>query len=674
MFTNFKTNLSTPLSTVIDKMDLLTKTIHELLITGDFLTSNSRNIESTINHMIERGGLEMIDKAFVSKLSYKLPKLPLNDFNKFQKAKAQINFAIIITQFLIEEGTIRIREEVKRSREEDAHGNRPFTKTRYLVFDSEVNEKNLLADIQFKPRVLVGKGVTVKVGAKEVKYTGPQKEYLRELSSQAFKLSDYANYDLLMKGYTLSKGYQSTQNGKSKELPVMAERRYKAYARAVMHIRTIGEFYLTNWFDSRERMYYHTNLEGIRPQGKLWETLMIDIATPYIIDENGHDELIHILMVTLKGRMTMEQALDMFEDSHMEEASSINPMEQTTQDEFGEAILLNKLAMAHEQYLRSEPCYFIFGKDLTNSGVGIAGNAFRSAKMMNAGNYGGTDEAVDSHTSYATGYGLERNLIKSAHTGLLHGSTFKSMADMLKDTIVQKKVDAHEQANGEFRTYEDEDTFKAEVLSTLDYLTTQYVKDASIKSYGAEVLNIDAIASWGGDIVDNENTTLLWTTTDGWKSQSTAYMERVPLTIYSVSTKSKSGYSTWSLTSDMPLITANGQPVYGKDDGVIVKKRGLYASITHSSDGTLLRSVIRHALAKNYAGMYKHDDYMLPLNAFKGVRDVVRNFMEEVRANNPYESALKEIAESHTRNIKVPSMLIGNAENTIQDSNHFLMP
>ena len=672
MFTNL-TNLITPFKAIESKMDLVTKTVHQLVIEGNFMSSNSRKIETTIQHMIDTAGLEVLDKAFVGKLRHKLPHLPMAGFNKFQKAKAQLIFSAILVQFLIEEEVIRTRDEVKSMINND--GKKIFTKERFLVFNSEVSIKNLLADIEFVPAVLRDKSTKIKAGGKEVKYGSAQKAMLRGLASHAFKLSDYTSKDILLHGYTLSQGYKSTMAGKSQEHPILAKRRYLSYANAIMNIRTIGEFYLTNWFDSRNRMYYHLNLEGIRPQGKLWETLMIDSATPYIINEVGYKHLIHILMVTLEGRMTAIEAMDKFTEQHLITAESIDPLAQTDEDDFGDAILLNKLAMAHEQYMRAEPCNFIFGKDLTNSGVGIAGNSFHSPQMMNAGNYGGTNEAVDSHNMYAKGYGLARNLIKSAHTGLLHGSTFKTMTEMLRETITTSKLDDHKKIHGEFKSRKDLEAVEASIEASLDYLTPKYVKDASLSSYGAEVLNIDAIASWGGDIIANNDTTLMWTTADGWKAQSTSYMEKVPLTLYIVSSKTKSNYATWNLTSDMPLIvSARGELIYGKEDGVVVKKRGLFANITHAVDATLLRHVVNHSIENNYASLYKHDDYMLPLNAFDDIIVIGQDFMQDVRDNNPYQLALEEISANHTTKPAVPMLLKGNAENTISASVNFLMP
>ena len=97
-------------------------------------------------------------------------------------------------------------------------------------------------------------------------------------------------------------------------------------------------------------------------------------------------------------------------------------------------------------------------------------------------------------------------------------------------------------------------------------------------------------------------------------------------------------------------------------------------NITHSVDATILRAVQTYALDNGYTGMYKHDDFMLPLNAFKGVREVIKQQMELVREANPYQTAMEDIAANHNRPVQIPKLIIGDAPNHIADSEHFLMP
>lgn len=669
-------------ATIGEKMDTLTRRVHTIALDEGYLVKHADKLEVVVDKIGDKAGLEILDSAFIGKLRHKLPPFQIGaGFNKYQVEKAKIIMATLIAQYLLETEKLQSRIETKTSMVE---GELKFRRERFIVFGREMQYKDLLTGVEEEDGVLGSKMINSKVGSKPIKYNGQQKAFARRLHSQAFKVSDICSKELLLKGYELSKGYQSVLKGNTSEDPKLMKRRYNTYAETVMDLAYLEKFYLTTWYDSRTRMYYDLQLEGIRPQGKLWETLMLDIVEPYLINKDGYKELVHIMMVTLEGRMTMKEARKRFEadrESILTSIKALRPQDlvykdKDTLEEFGEMLLLKKLRKAYLDYKSNTPSHYIFGKDLTNSGVGIAGNAFRAEKMMYAGNYGGTvDKAVDSHTQFAEGYGLERNLIKSAHTGLLHGSTFKSMAVELQQAVKMIKVDDLVAKHGL-----DKGIKLAE--KAVEYITEDYVKQTSLKTYGVECLNIDTIASWGGAILDNENTSLLWTMMDGWKAQSTAYMERVPLTIYTVSTINKSGYSQHAITADMPIIlTSTGGQVYSKKNkapnskkGVTTKKRGLFANITHSVDATILRAIQTYVMDNGYIGMYKHDDFMLPLNAFKDVREVIRQQQELIREINPFQTAMEDIKTNHTRYIEMPTLLIGEAENTIGDSINFLMP
>ena len=66
---------------------------------------------------------------------------------------------------------------------------------------------------------------------------------------------------------------------------------------------------------------------------------------------------------------------------------------------------------------------------------------------------------------------------------------------------------------------------------------------------------------------------------------------------------------------------------------------------------------------------------MLPLNAFKGVRDVVRERMSKVFEVNTYARALEQIKANHSQYVEVPQLLEGEGTlEMIMNSDNFLMP
>jgi hypothetical protein len=654
---------------VAPKMDSLNRHVHELVLSEQYLVGKSRKIQRAIKSVLGQIDGKMIDKAVLGKLSYKLPKVLLQGtWSEADKVIATKITAGIILQYLIDSEYIKTHTELNVMH---VDGKKVFRRERFIMLDNDIDPKELLRGLHERGGVVMSKGPKVKVGGKPLKHTAEQKQLLSRMAEWRFRLSDVATKELLLKFYSLGDGYQSTLAGKSMEDPIMMKKRYNNYADTIMGLQG-KTFHFSVWLDARTRLYYDMTLEGLSPQGKLFETLLIDIVEPYMINEDGYKELVHIMMVTLRGRMTMDEALKQFEADTvgiLDTIYDIDLMSATSKDEMGEWLLLKKLTKAYVAYKQGKPCYYIFGKDLTNSGLGVAGCAFKSEKMMLAANYGGVADVKDSHAEYARSFGLTRSEIKSLHTGLLHGSTFKAMAE---DLVAKIKKDKFEWYTDKYGIDGAEDKF----MEDYSYIDAQFIKNNSIEAYGVEVLNIDTIATWGGSVINNRNTSLMWNTLDGWKAQSTAYMERVPVTLYVVSTTTQSGYAKWNITCDLPIvISRKGELVYGKEDGAIVKKRGLYANITHATDAFILRGVIKYALANNYPSLYKHDDYMLPLNAFKGVREVVKERMLSVYKVNTYARALKQIKENHSQYIEVPSLLEGDGTETmIRQSEHFLMP
>ena len=170
---------------------------------------------------------------------------------------------------------------------------------------------------------------------------------------------------------------------------------------------------------------------------------------------------------------------------------------------------------------------------------------------MLASNVGGAPEQLDSHGMLQEKLGLaSRDTAKDIHQPLLHGSSMNTLAGVLQCSIRE-------------------------------------AEEFVVKAYGHSVLNIERIANWGVAIVNNNNTSLLWKTRDGFNAQSIAYVETVPLTIKFIADRNTQGWGQLLLHKDMPLLkTSKGEIVYGGGDksskakvGGKVKNRGLDARV-----------------------------------------------------------------------------------------------
>lgn len=267
--------------------------------------------------------------------------------------------------------------------------------------------------------------------------------------------------------------------------------------------------------------------------------------------------------------------------------------------------------------------------------------------MMLPSNVGGAPEQLDSHGMLQEKLGLaSRDTAKEIHQPLLHGSSMNTLAGVLQCSIRE-------------------------------------AEEFVVKAYGHSVLNIERIADWGVAIANNNNTSLLWKTRDGFNAQSIAYVETVPLTIKFIADRNTQGWGQLLLHKDMPLLkTAKGEIVYGGGDksskakvGGKVKNRGLDANITHSIDATALRDVVRAVHAAGKGGLWKHDNFLVP-GCMKLVRQTYKQALLAEYDGKLYEAAMTQILSNYNGIAPdMPRIVYGDAsKDMIINSHYYLAP
>ena len=633
-----------------DKMEYLTHQVHEHILTSGFMKTKRNALVKAIAKIADSND-RLLVTSFIGKLRHKLPevKLPNTPLHAFDKERAQIIAAAVITQILIDGGTYEVTTETEVF---EVHGDKKFRRLLYLELGGKP-ENDYYRGIELEPGVVNQKTLA------GWKLSADEKSFLAMTASVPFKIADICTEELLWKGYTLKEDWLLTRDKNGKKLPedpICKRNRYRTYAdKIVNHVKKFPKFYLTMKYCTRGRVYYENGkLEGMRPHGKLWETLMIDAAEPYYITERDLDVLKHIIYVTLYGRVSMKKAVKTFGASTLKKALKADPMKAETEDEFGNAILLNKAAAAIMSYEQGTPITFLFGYDFTNSGLLLAGVSFRSKEMMHASNVYGGSEVVDSHTTFGEAYELplERKSVKKIHTALLHGGTNRTLLKELHAAL------------GE------------------DALTLEDVGVNNVKAYGPAVNNIAAIADWGSQVVGNQQSVLRWTLPDGFRSSARAYLQGVPVSVYVASASHKERYTHHVVVSDMPLLEdSQGFPVYDKDTElggvsypVEVKKRGLYAGITHGLDAYALRHITQGLIEAGYPVLLKHDNYAVPPGGHQIVMSAAKEVFEDLFNMDMYQEAVNEIAEHSPYSVEAPQMIHGNAHNMVWQSSNFLMP
>lgn len=630
-------------------MEFLTQQVHAYLLQSGFMETHGKSITKAIKSIADRYD-ELLVQTFIGKLRNKLPKLRMGlKLSEFDKERARIIAASLVTQVLEDNQAYPIDKRVESM---TVKGQKKFHTRLYMQLGGSY-EKDLLKGIEDKPGVVYQKEVH------GWKLKAAEKAFLRRVASVPFEVSEYCNKELLMKGYSLKVDWDKKvdKNGRTlPEDPIVRKKRYELYADTIIgQVQTKPAFYLPVKYCGRARVYYEAaTLDGIRPHGKLWETLMIDSAVPFDLTCEDERVLKHIIYVILHGdRVSVDKANELFSLEDLLDAECINPMSQESESAFGEAILLNKAAQAIMDYKAGKLSKFMFGYDFTNSGLLMSGVSFRSEKMMKAGNIAGEVDVVDSHTAFGDAFDmdLDRKDVKSVHMGLMHGSTMNSIAKVITE-VTGNDTDA------------------------------ESVIDHAVDAYGEAVKNIPNIADWGSKVIGNEQSTLRWTMPDDFSCASRAYLKGVPVLVYSASASHKEGYTSHVVVSDMPWVEdKNGFPMYGKEvdmGGTVYhveqKKRGLFAGMTHGIDAYMLRHVTDAVLSTGRPMLLKHDDFIVPPSALPVVQMAAQEIFEVMFNTNLYQLAVDEIIENSPYDIPSMELVIGDGPNTIWESENFLMP
>ncbi|MCP4487706.1 MAG: hypothetical protein GY820_10380 [Gammaproteobacteria bacterium] len=638
------------------KMEFLTKAVHQHMLVGEdcFMVKREKAILKAVSKIAD-SNKELLFNTFIGKLRHKLPVLHLgiSGLSMYDRKRVQIIASAVVLHVFVDNGMFAVREQIDRLPAQE--GKAPKFKKSLYVQLGGTYEKDMYKGIELEP------GAVYQHSTAERRLTGKERGFLAEVASVPYCVWSGCTKELLMKGYSLKDdwGKKTDRFGhRLSEDPIVKKRRFSMYAEKITeHVKRFPRFYLSAKYDHRDRVYYDAaRLDGIRPHGKLWETLMLDSADGFTLKSEDYDVLKHIIYVNLHGRVSVEKASQLITDEDLEAARDADPMAAETEKQFGTAILLNKAYTAIMDGLAGYPCHFMFGYDFTNSGLIMAGVSFKSKEMMKAGNVAGLKTVQDSHTLLGKAFGLdlERDVIKKLHTALLHGGTTRTLTKRLHELL------------------------KGCEISEGD------VDVAIQKAYGPTVLNIDAIASWGQVAAGNQQSILRWRMPDEFMAASQSRMIGCPVHVYVASGSHAVGYTDHVIVSDMPLCEDNnGFPVFdslhhlkGVDYPVQVKKRGLFADITHSIDAYVLRKVVRAVRKAGYPILLKHDDYIAPPGAHSVIVEAAQSALAEIFDANLYQSAVDQIkAYSPWKDrLIAPDVQLGQASNTLVKSVNFLMP
>ena len=633
---NAKTQLIAT-SQIITLLEDKADKVHEYAF-RQFIEYDSQELANLLNKMHASDELLQV---VVGQLSYKLRIRKNSEFNQFEQHKVAPATSFIILQALIEVGCIQMASKVI-SEINDQTGKKVWRTQTYISFGYTLPENNLhIHGLTLEPCILQG-STKVRPGGKSVKLSGKEKLFLKNAGATPLRLIDL-DPSILEAYMKQSPWYKSVLKGDANMDHIIANALIKKQVTKFTLMQKLESFYLPVWMDYRTRLYYELTELGFNPHGKQFETSLYELAQPRLINEDGFDTLAYSAATIIDGRLPHWEAIQRFNSNPSHYLSAL----RETNEDMGETLYNSRLAQAIEDYYNAIPSHFLIGEDATNGGLQNGGVGFKEPAMMLPANVGGSTKQEDSHQNLADSLGITRDEAKPFNTQLLHGQSILATAKQLGKTQADTKAMLQQ-------------------------------------AYGNGFFNIETIANWGTSVVDNNNTALIWTTLDGFKAQSVAYTESVPLTIYAFSSTTKTGYTQIKIHRDMPLLLdRKGQPIYGNvgEDtamGKSNKLRGLYANITHSIDATSLRTVIRavkHSSTEEHrGGLWKHDNFLVHPNDMKTVRHAYKQALLSAFDASLYEAAINQIvANFQGTKPLAPTLYVGNATRDMIENSHYYL-
>ena len=644
------------LSNPAAEVALNTKAEKEVKYISDIFLNRKISYQSIAAEINKIYADDSLLQSVIGKLAMKL-KFPCDKrFTNYRYKKMQLILSATLVHGLID--TKQIYSYVKTNKE-IIDGKVKWKRETLLTFNVE-KTRNPLYGLHTEPGVVLQKTTKVKIGGVAQKLSGSERLFQAGMASMPLRLVPTPR-EVMKQYFMQSKWYQQVIVGKSNEDPILLKARVEELLDNVEKAQQMGIVYLSVWLDYRTRIYYDFTLEGVNPHGKTFQTSQWEMAYPQII--TNPEPYYYSAVCIVDGRISHQDATIKFLGNRDYYISKLREIKYTkceitgaTIEDMDKNFYNARLAVAIEDYKNGRLSAFLLSEDATNGGMQNGGIGFKAPEMMRPSNVGGLPTQQDSHENLRVKLGLAtRDEAKDVHQPLLHGSSLKTIASVLKCSEKQ-------------------------------------ARDFMIKAYGKEVLNIARIADWGTQAVDNYNSTLMWKTMDGFRAQSIAYTESAPLTIFSLSATKECGYNKDIIHADIPYyVDANGVSPYGsvtdhtkdkndktrvdKSNGGDSKLRGLYANITHSIDGTHNRAVIRYVRQQQTVGIFKHDNFLVHGNYMEGVRNAYKESLMRAFDYSPYEKALEECVENFkgTNIPPVPQLHIGEGtKEMIEKSEYFL--
>ena len=573
-------------------------------------------IETTIVKLIN-SKLEQELHTLIASLSYMLPSYGLDLGNKYEEEAAKLSLATLIVRNLSLQTEERITSHF-------VNGKKTYSTTQWIKpLDYKEFEKNLVEGIHTKPGVILKKYVRTKPGAKKVKLDKTLKFIARGIASMPMKLVDDLNGKILLEELLKGADYSYALKGDSSEHRLAMKARFTKYAELYDLMKERSNklpLYLSVFFDYRGRIYYDVPLSLLNPQHKLGKYVW-EANTPRKLSELDYKSLAFAI-VSASERTSYENIVEKFESK-----------EQFYYDELlkaeGLELVYNKrLIKAVEDYREGNKSRFLIARDFTTGGLLHFSSGYTmERKSLALSNLFNTNEVYDTHSAVAKAVSniacreIARNDAKVINQSLLAGAGMKSVTDAFNDHLGTE-------------------------------VSIKDMEGALVEVYGNTATTFNKYNRWGRSVLDNFNTSLMWTMPDGVKAQSSSFIKGQEVKLYVPDASAKEGTKSIKVTRNMPLLVDNssGTPLCVGIHAE-AKVSGFLANVTHSIDAYVLRKIVKSLIDAGEVGLFIHDNILtFGINHETLVMPTAQEVIKQNMESKIFLDIQHQVAYNHTNN------------------------
>ena len=376
--------------------------------------------------------------------------------------------------------------------------------------------------------------------------------------------------------------------------------RYKTYIRELQELKeaqdTLGlPLYLSINFCYRGRLYYDVKNMLLDPQTKIGKYLW-EAWTPRDMLDSDVDQIAFAIM----GELARINPNNAYAEFIKDPEGNIAKYREAVKGDYLQEVYAERVIQAYRNALEDVPNRSFLFKDYTNGGgIHFASGLTKEHKAMVVCNLSDTDTVYDPH-------GLLRDAFE-AHTGV---------KDITRDDI--KKAVSQGVTAGVSPTsavYKIKEYFVEAHGHDIDITEQDYI-DIITDVYGKTGLYFHEYNKMGNNLYDNQNTVLKFTTRNGFKSASIAYLAGQEVKLYYISTNtnrnSKGDLPTTTIHRNMPMhYVRKGKQMTPNTIGehAKAKNKGWLANITHGAGDAVAIQVIAEAMIEHgVAGLLIHDN------------------------------------------------------------------